>query len=93
MNTSLVIAIVFSGISIVSSLLIFAQYRRSRKPVPGYEIGAIAGSTGLALIVAATSGHFAEGVEIVLFVVAAPLAVFSAVMTFRARRRMRTDGR
>lgn len=93
MTTSLAIAFAFCGVSLVCSLMIYVNHRRSGTPVPGYEIGAMMGSIGLPLILAGTSTPVDEGVAIVLVIVGSLLTIGGAAMVFRARRRMRSGRR
>ena len=93
MNTSLLIAIVGCGVSLLSSLLIYLQHRRSGTPLSGYEVGAMLGSIGLLLVVAGASSVFEEGVSIALTLCGAPFAIGSAVLVSRARRQSRARGR
>lgn len=93
MSTTLVIAFILSGVSLVCSLLIYVQHRRSGMPVPRSQVGGMMGSIGMPLFVAGTSTLFNDGVAMVLVLVGALLTISSAVMVFRARRQMRSGGR
>jgi hypothetical protein len=89
MRVTLVIAFVFSVAALFFSLLIYIQYRRAGTPLPDYHIGGIVGSVGLLLLVAGGSTLFNETVSMILTFLAGLLTIFSAVTTYRARRRMR----
>ena len=90
MNTTLVIAFIFSGVSLLFSLLIYLQHRRSGTPVPDYEVGAAMGTIGFPLFLAGINLQLNKGVALVLVVVGSLLTVSSAVTVFLARRRMRS---
>lgn len=90
-NTTLVIAFFLSGVSLICSLLIYIQHRRSGTPIPGYEVGATIGSIALPLGLLGTSTFFQEGVSMVLVVVASLLSITSAVLVSRALRQMRSN--
>lgn len=53
----------------------------------------MAGSVGLLLLLLGVSKQLEEGVAMALVIFGSLLTVFSAVMTFRARRQMRIGGR
>lgn len=93
MTPRLVIAFIACGMSVLCSLLIYVNHRRSRTPLPRYEVGAIAGSIGLPLLVTGTSTLFDDGVRMVLLILGALLCVMSGVVVFLARRQMRSSGR
>jgi len=89
----LVVAFITLGVSLFTSVSIYVQHRRSGTPLPDYEVGAMLGSVGMPLVLAAISKHFDEAASIVLLIVGSLLTVTSAVMTFRARGNRRTGGR
>ena len=93
MHTMLVIAFIALGVSLVSSVLTYLLYRRSGTPLPEYQVGSISAGIGLPLFLAGMSTYFEEAVSIVLLIVGSLLTSCSAVIAFRARRRMRTGGR
>lgn len=93
MSTLLVIAFICSGVSLVFSLLNYVLHRRSRTPIPRYEIGATMGSVGMSLCLAAMSTRFEDRIAMLLTCCGLLLSVSGAVLVFRARRHMRSGGR
>lgn len=89
----LLIAFILSGAALLFSLLIYLQHRRSETPVPDYEIGAAMGSIGVPLFLAGINMHFNKEVALALIIVGSLLTIWSAVVVFRARRRLRSGGR
>lgn len=93
MSTLLIIAFICSGVSLVFSLLTYFLHRRSRTPIPGYEIGASMASLGMPLCLAGMSAHFDDGVAMFLAGCGLLLSFSGAMLVFRARRQMRSGDR
>ncbi|MCC6245933.1 MAG: hypothetical protein IT353_24080 [Gemmatimonadaceae bacterium] len=93
MTTPLVIAFGLCGVSLLCSLLIYLNHRRSGTPIPRYEIGAMAGSVGLPLGIAGISPLFSDGIAMALVIAGLLLTIGGAVMVGRARRALRAGSR
>jgi hypothetical protein len=91
-TTTLVIAFIYLGFSIIMSLLIYVPYWRAGEPVPAYHHGGTAASIGLFFLLLAGGMDSKGGVAMVLFVLSAILSIGSAVMVSRARRQMKSRG-
>jgi len=93
MNTSLLIGLLGCGVSLLCSLFIFLQHRRSGTPLPGYEFGAALGCIGLTLVLVGTSSLVEDRVSIALLLGSAPFVIGSIVLVHRARQRTRACDR
>ena len=90
MNTSLVVAFILLGASLLFSLLIYVQYWRSGEPVPVSQHGGTAASIGMCFLMAAISMDFEDGMAIVCFILSAIFSIGSAVIGSRALRQMKS---